>query len=406
LNPSSTITMCLCVVAQRAAALAPSTCEQCGQAWEPIACEGCAEAREYLSRQRDAHGHRNPRAWVRCDECGEVVAVDDRGLQSALDATVRADELADRRLRQRRMLADFDNLAKWIPYLEGHSTEPSPIVGDGNVGGGAKISATDRPDWVNDDCEGIRRAHATGARLVALERQARSDHDARMRARDALRASQRAAWARACREAAAQSPSAPRPAEPSWASEQPPTSLERGVAVLRWLVERTGPSTRAKLAFRIGMAFGGRATAAQRTRDLGALKRRLSSPVPTAESIAARKLAIATEYRDVIRAATQRRASELQAADGEFTIASAIETYRAEVASAHERRARETKAIVVAENSQRDALTPARYRELLGTLPPDPTEEAVKTLGQALLTLADETWQAACRSYELANSSE
>jgi HAMP domain-containing protein len=344
-----------CSIAQRLVAETDRThaCTVCGMRWEPH-CAGCVDARAHLERQRDAHGHRNPKAWVRCDECGEIVAVDERGMQSALDVTVHAEAAAEQRLRRKRLLDDLDNLAQWRPYLEGHSTEPSPIVGDGNVGGGAKISATDRPDWVNDNGDGLKRALATRERI------AKFDADARAAAR-------------------------------ARANGSSPTPLERAAAVLRWLSERSGAAHRKELAFRIGMAFGGRGEA--RVAALADLRARLELVPLTSEQIAARRVEIDAVFRADTDDAEAERKRVMAATDyAGLARAVAIAGCDSATASAYVRRTRALEALHAEIAKGERALTPATYRAEVAKLPSEPTEEGVKLLGNELLRLADALW--------------
>jgi transcriptional regulator with XRE-family HTH domain len=160
----------------------------------PGECPGCIEARAYLQRMRDTRSRhaesteenparkelvRLPRCrngWVYCEVCtqpnGEptIVSLDERGEQAALDATTRRIEQAEARLERKKMFDEFENLARYRSYLEGKGTEPSPIVGDGNRGGGAKLSAIDRPDYLDKAVdEGLlQRAMETASKLDGL----------------------------------------------------------------------------------------------------------------------------------------------------------------------------------------------------------------------------------------------
>jgi hypothetical protein len=350
-------------------------------------CNGCAEAREHLLATKDRNGHRHPRAWLRCDvpECGRIVALDERGLQSALDATERAEERAKERLRREAMLDELDNLARWRPYLEGKSSEPSPIVGDGNVGGGAKLSTTDRPDYVNkahDEGDDLDRAQRTRLRLGKLSAAARIDERRRHRDRDPV-----------------------------------PTSFERGVAVLWWLVERSGvphmPRTTAntkatprdrgkargdrwrRVVYRLGMDFGGRAIVAERTRLLGDLIRRRRTPELTVEAIRERRAAISAELRgDLEHIAKERRriARTTRKNLAAFGRASVLLGCQHATAAAKERHQRALEALEVDVRASAARLTSEQFRAEQAKLPREPTEDAVRALGQELLELAARAW--------------
>lgn len=386
------MTECIgCEVAQRSVAETDRlhTCVICAAEWHP-ACDGCVEARSYLRSMRDQRSRHEssssptPRkdlvriarcrdGWTICDVCGEIVALDGRGMQQALDKLVAEGDAAATRLRRKQMLLELDNLARWRPYLEGHSSEPSPIVGDGNVGGGAKTSSTDRPDWVNEDSAGLRLAYATREKLLALETRARFDAHTRAMARLSIRAAQRARGDR---------PDHPGP---------PPTLLERGVAVLQWLSERSGSAHRKDIAFRVGMAFGGRAE--ERQRAEGDLARRLAIAPITPEAERARRSEIDEAYRaDIDAAESDRREVMRSDAYLGFARAAAIAGCDSLVSTAMAKRQRALDDLSAQVALRKQALTPAEYRSEVAKLPPMPNEEGVKLLGNELLQLADATW--------------
>jgi hypothetical protein len=124
---------------------------------DPSPCDGCTAAADY---SRSMHGAR-----VHCDECG---------------ATLTATRKATKRGRNRRddenavqskiweMVRELELLARWLPTIEGGSSEFSPIIGDGNRGGGARTQVTDRTDWVNDHHEQLWAAQLVHRRLLAI----------------------------------------------------------------------------------------------------------------------------------------------------------------------------------------------------------------------------------------------
>jgi hypothetical protein len=221
-----------CLTAQTHAALSfrPMTCPTCGARWTPDPCDGCQETRANL---RTMH---NPRAWARCSDCDRVVVIHLRALDRAFRGVLRGQAT----VRRREMLAELDNLARWWPTIHPHAKEPSPIVGDGNKGGGAKISATDRPDHVNDEHEDLARAQRTDLRLGAILAAGR--HETKLL---------RIVWVLATIARL----------NSDRAHVQPVTSaLERGGAILEWLATRCTVAQRKKLAESVGWTFADRET--------------------------------------------------------------------------------------------------------------------------------------------------
>jgi hypothetical protein len=224
-----------CLVAQREAGhgTRPVVCSTCGTRWTPDPCEGCAETKLALLAMH------NRRAWQRCADCDRIVAISLRALDRAFRGQLRG--IAT--VRRRAMLAELDNLAQWWPTIHPHAKEPSPIVGDGNKGGGAKISATDRPDHVNDEHEDLARAQVTDLKLGALLAAGR--FETRL-----LRMLWILATIARLGDHRAQMP--------------PVTSAtERGSAVLEWLTTRCTVAQRKKLAESVGWTFIDRETQTQ-----------------------------------------------------------------------------------------------------------------------------------------------
>lgn len=383
-----------CEPTQRAVAIddAPRACFVCGQLWEPVrVCPGCADARAHLERTRDTHGHRNPRAWLRCDECQQIVALDARGLQSALDVTVRRGREADARMRRKTMLLALDNQARWKPYIEGHATEASPIVGDGNRGGGAKLATTDRPDWVtapNDDPtkdpkRDLAHAIACAAQLESLAVRARAAERWRAAMRDAARAHQLATG---------QAPTHPGPS---------PTAYERGFAVLCWIAERTGSGTRKDLVYQLGLAFGGRAAAVEEQRQLADLVRRKNIVPPKPEAVALEREKIRADAAAAAATIREERIRivrdgtlppEERALSEEARERGLLECWQARVA-VYVARARDLAAIDARVAEGRTALTAEQFREEVAKVKHTPAPDAIKQLGRDLLALACRVWE-------------
>jgi hypothetical protein len=125
-------------------------------------CAGCREAETYA---------RHTGVWVHCDECGAAVSVDKRAAARA-ERSQRRDGHRTAEQAKAGLVRDLENLARW-PDLCGRSAfAPSPVVGDGNRGGGAKRSAAELPDRLLDERASRERARATLARLEAIERAA------------------------------------------------------------------------------------------------------------------------------------------------------------------------------------------------------------------------------------------
>lgn len=213
-------------------------CADCGQRWAPVErCEGCAETRATLLAMH------NRARYQRCADCDRIVCV---GLR-ALDRAFRGRLQGQATVRRREMLKALDNLARWWPVLRPPSKETSPIVGDGNKGGGARLESTEKPDDLLEGGAQLRRAADTLERLEAIGTVAR--RETRLL---------RLVWflatvARIESHRAARAPMS--------------SALERGHAVLVWYCEHCKESQRKKLAESVGWVFADEDTLAAWAKD-------------------------------------------------------------------------------------------------------------------------------------------
>jgi hypothetical protein len=235
---SATLLTCpQCPATLRRAALrdaAVATCAGCGAVYQhdaaaaaPAARCDCAGARAYVRALRRADG------WVRCDDCGRLVVRSLRGLDRAARHVRRA--VATQ--RRRELLGALDHLARWAPEMGARATEASPIIGDGNKGGGGKRERTDRSDRLNDlTHDELARAYAVRDKLAALTARGRADTRA-LRLLYVVTGLARASLG------------LPLPDPPG------PSALERAAAVLEWVAFRATQLQRKRLAESVGWAF-------------------------------------------------------------------------------------------------------------------------------------------------------
>jgi len=123
-------------------------------------CPGCRELSTYLRT------HELVRGEVHCDECGSSVRLQKRRARRPAQPA-RVDERAWR-ARTDETLADLGLIAKWRPTWSAAALAPSPVVGDGNRGGGAKREAADRSARVDDAHDEMRVARALDDKLQLL----------------------------------------------------------------------------------------------------------------------------------------------------------------------------------------------------------------------------------------------
>jgi hypothetical protein len=138
---------------ERQASDSPATTERADD------CPGCAELVTYLRQHAMARGE------LHCEACGASVRLRKRKARRA--AGPRDDERAWR-ARVDEMLADLALVARWRPAWSAGALAPSPVVGDGNRGGGAKREAADRSDRVDERHDEMRVAAVLDQKLHEL----------------------------------------------------------------------------------------------------------------------------------------------------------------------------------------------------------------------------------------------